>query len=195
MKMMFSNIARNNYQNSRTNKDTTVYYKNIKQITVNNTNSNNNDEINKMKWGKPVWYFLHSAAEKIKAEEFHNIRKELLEIIYLICTNLPCPYCSHHAKIYLDNINFENITNKDDLIYILYCFHNHVNKEKKYKLFDFNNLNELYSKANFINMTNNFLFHFNEKYNTNKLINGQVFKNTISKKITNWLKLNIQRFN
>ena len=192
--MMFSNITKRTYnENISQPSPPIISYNsyNIKQVVKTNTVSDSN----KMRWGKPVWYFLHSMAEKVKTEEFHNVRNEMLEIIYLICTNLPCPYCSHHAKIYLDNINFKNITSKNDLKHILYMFHNNVNKEKGYELFDNNNLDPLYSKAHFLNITNNFLYHFNEKYSNTKLINGQVFRSTISKRITNWIKNNINKFN
>ena len=191
---MFSNITKRTYnENISQPSPPIISYNsyNIKQVVKTNTVSDSN----KMRWGKPVWYFLHSMAEKVKTEEFHNVRNEMLEIIYLICTNLPCPYCSHHAKIYLDNINFKNITSKNDLKHILYMFHNNVNKEKGYELFDNNNLDPLYSKAHFLNITNNFLYHFNEKYSNTKLINGQVFRSTISKRITNWIKNNINKFN
>lgn len=191
--MMFSNITKRTNENISQPPQSTISYRSydIKQVVKTNTVNDSN----KMRWGKPVWYFLHSMAEKIKTEEFHNVRNEMLEIIYLICINLPCPYCSHHAKIYLDNINFKNITSKNDLKHILYMFHNSVNKEKGYELFDNNNLDTLYSKANFLNITNNFLYHYNEKYSNTKLINGQVFKSTITKKITNWIKNNFDKFN
>lgn len=191
---MFSNITKRTYnENISQPSPPIISYNsyNIKQVVKTNTVNDSN----KMRWGKPVWYFLHSMAEKVKTEEFHNVRNEMLEIIYLICTNLPCPYCSHHAKNYLDNINFKNITSKNDLKHILYMFHNNVNKEKGYELFDNNNLDPLYSKAHFLNITNNFLYHFNEKYSNTKLINGQVFRSTISKRITNWIKNNINKFN
>ena len=82
----------------------------------------------KVKWGEPTWFLLHTLSVKVKESEFKNIRVELLNQIYAICTNLPCPDCANHAKNYLDGINFNTIQTKEDLKMLLYTFHNNVNK-------------------------------------------------------------------
>ena len=45
-------------------------------------------------WGPYIWYMLHGLAEKIKDKSFHDLKNELLEHIFNICVNLPCPSCS-----------------------------------------------------------------------------------------------------
>jgi hypothetical protein len=62
--------------------------------------------VKKMKWGEPIWNLFHVLAEKVKEETFANIREELLNIIYTICANLPCPDCANHATTYMNNINY-----------------------------------------------------------------------------------------
>ena len=68
-----------------------------------------------IKWGKPTWQFFHMLAHKIKPEYFKQVRIELLNTIYSICSTLPCPVCSEHAKQYMNSINFNNIQTKEDL--------------------------------------------------------------------------------
>jgi hypothetical protein len=70
----------------------------------------------KMKWGEPTWYLFHALAEKVKEDRFQAIRGELLNTIYVICKNLPCPLCANHATQYMNAINFNTIQTKKDLI-------------------------------------------------------------------------------
>jgi hypothetical protein len=67
-----------------------------------------------MRWAGPTWLILHTLAEKIDESKFNDIRVELLNTIYTICTILPCPLCATHAKKYLDGVNFNTIKNKEE---------------------------------------------------------------------------------
>ena len=93
------------------------------------------DQPKKMKWGEPTWFLLHTLCEKVKDEHFNEIRASLLNIIYLICTNLPCPDCSAHAKQYLDKINMNTIHTKDQLKRVMFDFHNTLNVRKQFRIF------------------------------------------------------------
>jgi hypothetical protein len=95
----------------------------------------------KMSWGEPTWILFHVLAEKIKDEEFSQIRPELLEVIYTICSNLPCPDCANHASMYLNDIRYKNIQTKEQLKTMLFQFHNTVNKKKDFAIFMSKNLN------------------------------------------------------
>ena len=83
-----------------------------------------------MKWGAPTWFLFHTLAEKVKPEHFQDIKKDLLNLIYTICSNLPCQMCAKHAVQYLNNVNFNNITTKESLRFMLHRFHNEVNRRK-----------------------------------------------------------------
>ena len=124
----------------------------------------------KILWGSAIWFLLHTLAEKIKQELFSSIRVELLNIIYSICVNLPCPLCSDHAKEYFDKINFNTIQTKLDLKLLLFNFHNLVNKRKNYSLFSREELDEKYSKANTMNIIHNFMYFFQDKNRSPKMI-------------------------
>ena len=81
-----------------------------------------------------------------KEESFHYIRVELLNNIYSICVNLPCPVCSAHAKEYMEKINFNTIRTKEDLKNMLFQFHNNVNLRKNVYLFPREQLDEKYDE-------------------------------------------------
>jgi Erv1 / Alr family len=149
---------------------------------------------NTMTWGKPTWYFLHTLAEKIKIDDFHTVRVDLLDIVYSICTNLPCPDCANHAKTYLDKINFNTIQTKEDFKMMLFVFHNFVNQRKGYEIFTVDQLNELYSTANTSNIINNFLTTYLKKNPTPKMIANDMFRRRIVVKTKDWLNTNSTKF-
>ena len=145
----------------------------------------------KVKWGPAVWYFLHTLSVKIKEESFIIMRKELLEMVYMICINLPCPDCSQHAKIYLDKVNFNAIQTRDDFKKMLYNFHNSVNARKGYPLFEYEKLDEMYSKAILIPIFQNFFAHFQDrKYRSIKLLATDLHRNLMCNDLKKWFKKN-----
>jgi hydrogenase maturation factor len=145
-----------------------------------------------MKWGKYVWTFLHTIACKIKEDEFVKVKDELLRMIYSICINLPCPYCSDHAKIYLDSINFTNIKTKESFSDTLYLFHNNVNTRKQYKLFSKEDLESTYGNLNIVNVFNDFIIHFHKSSGT--LMFNSLQKSRVAYAIKNWIQQHIDIF-
>ena len=113
-------------------------------------------EVNR--WGQPTWFMLHTLAEKVKHDSFPAIRKELLNMIYTICNNLPCPICRSHALDYLNSVNYNTIMTKDQLKRILFDFHNSVNLRKNYPLFPMEEVNAKYSTAITDKIIQNFMF-------------------------------------
>ena len=148
----------------------------------------------KMKWGEPTWIFLHTICQKIKKEHFSLVRIELLQIIYNVCSILPCPDCAMHAVSYLDKVNFNALQTKEQLINFMFLFHNNVNQRKNVKLFLYENLIEKYSKAITINVINNFLNIIQDKSGSNKMIANELFRKRIILLIKEWLYKNISYF-
>jgi len=151
-------------------------------------------EVKRMIWGPAIWFLFHTLAEKIRDELFSSIKVELLNNIYAISVNLPCPMCSDHAKEYLNKINFNAIQSKDDLKQMLFDFHNDVNKRKFVKLFTKEELDEKYPTANTINIINNFIYHFKDRHHSPKLIASDLQRSRIVIKLNDWFKNNIQYF-
>jgi hypothetical protein len=130
----------------------------------------------KMPWGAPIWYLLHTLAEKILDDKFSTIRVQLLNYIYIIVINLPCPICSAHGKKYLNSINFDTIVNKSMLKQMLFDFHNVVNVSKKHRLFTMDELNTKYSTARTLPILQNFMFYFSKSNNNVKLLVDDVYR-------------------
>lgn len=147
-------------------------------------------QVDEMSWGQPVWYFLHSFASNIKENAFIEKRQEILKLIYLVCTNLPCHICSEHAKQYLDGINFNDIISKNDLIHQLYLFHNSINKRKNYPLYEESDLSK-YNDAIMTNIVNNFFRAYNS---SNKLNIYSMSRNEAFNYIKKWLHANYNTF-
>lgn len=148
-----------------------------------------------MTWGGPTWIFLHTLVEKIKDEHFYKLRNDILKNIYLICTNLPCPECSLHAKNYLNGINFNSIMNKSQLKTMLYEFHNSVNSRKGYDLFGIIDLHSTYN-AQVLSVTFfNFLIKFRDRGASNRFIHEDIYRAQVSKDLINWFNANKEYFN
>lgn len=149
---------------------------------------------NTIKWGEPFWNLFHVLAEKIDEKYFHNIRTEILNVIYTICSNLPCPECTKHAVNYLNNINFNTIHTKEDLKVMLFNFHNNVNMRKQYPLFPRHILEEKYSCANTLNTVNMFLHEFSRKQKSFHLISDNMQRKQQQQYLHTWFQQNIHMF-
>lgn len=182
---------------------TIQFMKRVKQVQT-NTNLQNKITImatppkpegKKMKWGEPIWFFFHTMAEKINPDKFHIIRIRFFQIVSNICKNLPCPICSEHATQYLNNTNLNTIQTKEQLIDFFFTFHNSVNLRKGEPLFQIEQLHDKYSKANIVNIINNFLVNFTDKSFNMRMLADDFQRKQITKDIKSWLTDNLQYFN
>jgi hypothetical protein len=149
----------------------------------------------KMTWGEPTWLLLHSMAEQITPDQFLAHRTDILNVIYTICRNLPCHFCAEHAKDHLNKIQFLTgaVRTRDDLIRVLYEFHNYVNARKHYELFPVENL-EKYARTNIKNVVYNFFIHYQEKSKNPKMISNELYRSRIIIQLREWFSNNIQLF-
>lgn len=206
MKQMFSRASKRSSPQLNNNVNNTNNVKYIMPIKYysNPVNALNGKKIEeeskpilpKMTWGEPTWYFLHCLAEKIKENEYSSKKDDILKIIYSICTNLPCPYCSNHAKIYLNKINFNTIDTKEELKKMLYMFHNNINSTKSYPLFSENQLHSKYKSMDFYQVINNFIYTFEKSGNGGglKLSTENMFRKNVLKEVKQWIRMNLQHF-
>jgi len=164
----------------------------MRQVTV--VPDENAPKKKSMKWGEPTWFLFHTLAEKIKESDFQAIRTELLNNIYTICANLPCPDCAAHAKSYMDGINFNVIRTKNDLKELFYTFHNMVNSKKGFPIFPRNQLEEKYSKAKTINIIQNFMHHFSDKHASIHMMANDMHRGRIVEYLKTWFNMNIHHF-
>ena len=154
------------------------------------------DEIKpkKMKWGEPTWYLFHTLAEKVKDEHFAIIREGLLNTIYSICANLPCPDCAEHASAYLNGINFKTIQTKDQLKKLLFMFHNIVNAKKGFPLFPIHELDTKYSQMNLIHVIYTFMPYFQDKSKSIRMIANDFHRSRLAVQLKKWFNSNIRFF-
>jgi len=150
--------------------------------------------VKKMKWGAPTWFLFHTMAEKIKPEYFQEVRMDLLNIIYTICANLPCPDCAKHAIAHLNSINFNAIQSKDALRFMLFQFHNEVNKRKGYPEMPVDKLSETYSVANTINIIHYFMPFFEDKHANIRMIADDMHRARVALQLKAWFNKNIGCF-
>ena len=144
----------------------------------------------KLLWGEPIWFFFHTMAHKVKDEYFDRIKNGLLQMIYSICSYLPCPTCAEHAKEYLNGINFMTIQTKSDLKNMLFNFHNSVNERKNISLFSYSDIDPKYDKAITVNIINNFMIVFSERSKNTKMMANDFHKNRVVSQLRDWLTIN-----
>jgi hypothetical protein len=150
--------------------------------------------VKKMKWGEPIWNLFHLLAEKVREESFLTIREELLNLIYTVCANLPCPDCANHAVSYMNGINYKTIQTKAQLQDMLFTFHNSVNIRKGFYLFPKEKLSERYSNMKTISVLHIFMFHFKDKHKSIRMIANDFHRSKIAENLKQWFNLNIRYF-
>ena len=148
----------------------------------------------KMKWGEPTWFLFHTLAEKIKQQHFDHKKLDLINIITVICNNLPCPNCANHASEYMRKLNYNSIKSKQELKNFLFQFHNEVNVRKGFPLFPHEQLDEKYSKALTKNIIQHFMTFFQDKHKSIHMIANDMHRARISQNLKQWFNNNIQYF-
>lgn len=147
-----------------------------------------------MKWAQPTWFLFHTLAEKIREDAFPLVRAELLNVIYTICVNLPCPDCARHAKAHMDGVNFDAIQTKEHLRIMLHRFHNEVNKRKGYPLFPLEEVTPKYAAANTVNIIHYFMPFFEDKHASLRMIADDLHRARIAVQLKAWFNKNIGYF-
>lgn len=143
-------------------------------------------------WGPPTWIFLHTLVAKIKDEQFPVIGQQVIANIIQICLFLPCPECSVHAKQFWSNVVTKNINNKQDLINLLFVFHNAVNKRRNVRPFRYIDL-QYYNTLKLIDTFNDFARNYNTNGNM-KLLTESFHRSRLLQSLRGWLMGNLPNF-
>lgn len=143
-------------------------------------------------WGPPIWTLFHTMANKVSETKFPLIKNALFSYIKSICSNLPCPTCSAHAKTFLSQINFSKINDKSTFQHFLFTFHNVVNKRKEKPVFDVELLSN-YSKVNLLSAFNNFAAVYKTKGNM-KLLADSFHRTQVLTSFRKWFQANASSF-
>lgn len=143
-------------------------------------------------WGPPIWLFIHSLVFKLKDEMYRHVGNQLFNMIKRITAYLPCPECSQHAVKFLSGINTDTIKTKDELIRVLYLFHNSVNVRKNKPLYNFSDLNK-YESVNLQQAYNNFRKVYHNRGNIN-LLAESFQRDLLLKDLKIWLSHHSNKF-
>lgn len=100
-------------------------------------------------WGKACWYVFHTLAYRLLPTKEHLVYNLLVHIRNVAC-NLPCPDCSNHASNMFNRLIPNSVTNREQLINMLFEMHNKVNMRTNKKIFTKSEHDELYTKANIV---------------------------------------------
>lgn len=145
-----------------------------------------NPNVKKMEWGEPTWFLFHTLAEKVKPGDFDKVRLDLLNMIYNICNNLPCPTCAQHATDYIKTSQFFKIKTKEELKTFLYVFHNSINKKKGFPIFDYNDLTNKYISASTRLIIYNFIAHYQKKNKNMKTLINDMHRTRLINSLKTW---------
>ncbi len=111
--------------------------------------------MSKKQWGNATWFMFHTLAEKIKPEHPEEIRA-LLSYITNICVNLPCPYCSQHARNNIAQCRPNMVKTKDDLKIFVWQLHNRVNAQLRKPIVSYEECTRKYKFARTLHIINYF---------------------------------------
>ena len=145
-------------------------------------------------WGRIIWIFFHTIAEKVDAEFFEENTEACLNIITSICQNLPCPICTMHAQLFLRRYNIKHIKTKEDFKKFLYIFHNHTNAITKKKRPTIEIL-DIYKRAIFDKVAIAFIKTYNNKSPLTRSYADKMHRRNLAKDIANFIKNNYRFFN
>ena len=145
-------------------------------------------------WGPEIWRTLHVFTIKIKEECFESEKKNIIEFIEGLCANLPCPYCSQHARAYLKKHKFKFIKSKDQLIKIIFNLHNDVNKRLKKPEFEEAKLLETYQKYNYVLVMQNYFRVIAQANYNEKMMLYTMNRKQFVKKSIEYIKNNTDKF-
>jgi hypothetical protein len=140
-------------------------------------------------WGSSVWNLFHTIAHKIKEDKFIFHKSNIIYIIENICNTLPCPDCSKDATAMLKKVDFAQINSKADFKLLMFNFHNAINTKLKKPLFDFNELDDKYSKANIDAIYNNLNIIYTSNSNVPQLMSSSFHRHHLFPKIKDTLRI------
>jgi hypothetical protein len=147
------------------------------------------------RWAPPTWLFFHTFAAKVNKQFFEENRDQCLSIIKMACGCLPCPECTRHAVTFMMTVNGNNVKTKEDLINMLFIFHNTVNRRLGKSQFTKESL-VIYNNYRIDIALVNFISGYSSKYGSimSGIISTLGKRKSNAKAIQGWMKTNWKYF-
>lgn len=147
------------------------------------------------RWAPPTWIFFHTFAAKVNKQFFEANREQCLSIIKMSCYCLPCPECTRHAANFLTRVNQNTVKTKEDLILMLFDFHNSVNRRLGKAQFTKESL-VMYNNYRIDIALVNFISGYSSKYGSimSGIISTLGKRQSIARAIQTWMKNNWSHF-
>lgn len=147
------------------------------------------------RWAPPTWIFFHTFAAKVNKQFFEANREQCLSIIKMSCYCLPCPECTRHAANFLTRVNQNTVKTKEDLILMLFDFHNSVNRRLGKAQFTKESL-VMYNNYRIDIALVNFISGYSSKYGSimSGIISTLGKRQSIARAIQTWMKNNWNNF-
>ena len=147
------------------------------------------------RWASPTWIFFHTYAAKINKDFFETNPPQCLAIIKNICKCLPCGECTRHVENYMKRVNATTVKTKEQLIQMLFVFHNTVSIRTQKPPFARSVLLN-YESARIDGVFINFLNGYSSKYGPmapGKISNLGRRRGT-ARSVQDWMRVNWSRF-
>ena len=147
------------------------------------------------RWAPPTWIFFHTFAAKVNKQFFEENREQCLSIIKMSCSCLPCPECTRHAAHFLTRVNQNTVKTKEDLILMLFDFHNSVNRRLGKAQFTKESL-VMYNNYRIDIALVNFISGYSSRYGSimSGIISTLGKRQSIARAIQTWMKNNWNNF-
>jgi hypothetical protein len=101
-----------------------------------------------------------------------------------------------HAGDYVSKVNWNLIQNKQQLIDLLWQFHNDVNRRKGHPYFDHELLTTTYGGKNIVEVVHTFMYYYEDKKSKgpNSAIAQKFHRQQVANRLKSWFNVNIQYF-
>jgi hypothetical protein len=141
------------------------------------------------KWGNSTWKFFHTLAERLDTEAPREVVTSLFTLFVQICKFLPCPSCAEHAYRTLSRVSPRECSTKQELVNIMYLFHNQVNARRKVPLFNYADMSH-YKTLNISLVVNEFIQRYQTRGNM-QFIAESFQRELIVQSVIHWIRSNV----
>lgn len=118
-------------------------------------------------WGPTTWRLFHVLSARLPRDR-DDLVLPLFHQFQNICRTLPCAECSKDATALLAAVNQKALRTPEDLVKVMFTFHNTVNQKKRKAMFTWEELS-VYESMSLPDTVNQFFAHYYSRGNFQEL--------------------------